>query len=755
MKISILASLFMLLFVAATLPNEEIRPTLFLCGDSTMANKQPIDAPETGWGMILPEYFTDALKIQNHAVNGRSTKSFRTLGHWKGVIDQVKAGDYVLLQFGHNDSKESDTLRYAAPQTDYRKNLTRFIEEIRAKGANPILATPIMRRKFDAKGNFIDQHGEYPSVVRDLAAKLNVPLLDMHKKSQKIIEANGIEGSKKMFMNFGAGFYIKHPKGIVDDTHTSHYGAELMATSAVECLFDISHPLKYFVKKSAFEEKYSYELPKIAQPFFRNDSFSIIRYGAKVGTATPENIAANTKAINQAIDMANQAGGGIVEIPSGMWSTGCIVLKSGVNLHLNRGALVIFSPNHEDFPLVLATYEGVETFRCQSPISATDAENIAITGEGIFDGNGHTWRMLKKSKVNAAEWKKITSQKGGIFSSEPLAMSNEPSRDSSKLKAQSSKLSDTWFPSESFMKGNAEATAGFAKTKMEDCLTIKDFLRPNMVVLTRCKQVLLENVTFQNSPAWTMHPLLCENLTIKNVSSKAPSYAQNSDALDAESCKNVLIEGCTFEVGDDGITLKSGRDEFGRKRGVPTENVIIKDCKVYQAHGGFVIGSEMSGGVKNIFVSNCTFMGSDIGLRFKTARGRGGVVENIYISDITMNDIPNEAILFDMYYNGKEAAEALKNPTANIQPVTEATPQFQNFFIRNIICNGAEQGIMIQGLPESNVKNVLIENSIFQTKHSYTFLNADGVRLINTQFINEMKEEPKVINSKNVKVNGL
>ena len=732
MKRFIFTILPVLLFCAAIIPHEDVRPTLFLCGDSTMANKQPIDAPETGWGMILPAYFTDALKIQNHAVNGRSTKSFRALKHWKGVIDQVKAGDYVLLQFGHNDSKESDSLRYAAPRTDYKKNLTHYIEEIRAKGANPILATPIMRRKFDAKGVFVDQHGDYPIVVRELAAEMNLPLLDMHVKSRKIIESLGVEGSKKMFMNFGEGFYVKNPKGIEDNTHTSPYGAELMAAAATECLFDIGHPLRNFVKKSAFEEKYSHELPKIAAPFFRHDTFNISRYGAKQTGATPENTAINTKAINQAIDMASQAGGGVVEISAGLWSTGCIVLKSGVNLHLDKGALVVFSSNHDDFPLILSTYEGVETYRCQAPISATDAENIAITGEGVFDGSGHTWRMLKKSKTNAAEWKKITGQKGGLF--------NE--------------AKDTWFPSESFMRGNSEATAGFVKNKIEDCKAIKDFLRPNMVVLTRCKQVLLENVTFQNSPAWTMHPLLCENLTIKNVSSKAPSFAQNSDALDVESCKNVLIERCNFTVGDDGITLKSGRDEFGRKRGVATENVIIKDCIVYQAHGGFVIGSEMSGGVKNIFVSNCTFMGSDIGLRFKTARGRGGIVENIYISDITMNDLPSEGILFDMYYNGKEAAEALKNPTANPQPVTEATPQFRNFFIRNINCNGAETGIVIQGLPEMNVKNVSIENATFIAKHSMTLLNADDVKLKNVKFVTESKEEPRLVNSKNITIDN-
>lgn len=711
---------------AWTLPDD--KPTIFLCGDSTMANKAPIDAPETGWGMVLPEYFTDAVRIENHAVNGRSTKSFRTLGHWKGMIDKVKQGDYVVLQFGHNDQKESDSLRYAAPQTDYKKNLTRFIEEIRAKGANPILATPVMRRKFDEKGAFVDQHGEYPSVVRALAKNLNVPLLDMHQKSQKVIEVHGVEGSKKIFMHFGGGFYLKHPKGIEDNTHFSRYGAELMASLAAECLVEVGHPLRNFLKKSAFDEKYAHELPKICQPAFRRDTYNIVRYGAK-----PDGTTLNTQAINQAIDMANQAGGGVVVVPAGLWLTAGIVLKSNVNLHLDKGALVLFTDDRDAFPLVVATFEGVETMRCQAPISATDVENIGVTGEGIFDGNGQVWRMLKRSKVNDAEWKKITALKGGVF-------------DEKK---------ENWYPSVKSLKGNQWYKPGSLMASKEEYETIHDFLRPNMVVLNRCKRVLLEGVTFQNSPAWTMHPLLTDHLTIRNVMAKAGSYAQNSDALDLESCRNVLVEGCNFQVGDDGITLKSGRDEFGRKRGVPTENVIIRDTRVYEAHGGFVIGSEMSGGVRNIFVTNCTFMGSDIGLRFKTTRGRGGVVENIYISDIAMSDIPAEAILFDMYYNGKEAAEALKNPQGDMKPVTEATPQFRNFFIRNITCRGARYGVYIQGLPEMSVENVVIENAVLQAKNALFCTAGNGIQLKNVQFITEGKPEIKVLNSKKVVVNGV
>jgi DNA sulfur modification protein DndE len=684
------------------------KPTIFLCGDSTMANKMPIDFPETGWGMPFATYFTDAISIQNHAVNGRSTKSFRALGHWKGVISQVKAGDYVFLQFGHNDAKLSDTLRFAAPQTDYRNNLTKYIEEIRAKGANPVLLTPVMRRKFNEKGEFVDGHGEYPAVVRDLAKKLIVPLIDTHAKSQKIIVEHGEIGAKNLFMHHEAGVFPKHPQGIHDDTHFSPYGAALMASSVVDALFEIGHPLKSFVKKSVFQEKYEYQLPKIAQPAFRKDTFNIIRYGAK-----PDGSTLNTKSINQAIEIANSLGGGTVLVPQGLWLTGPIVLKNNVNLHLADGALVQFTSDYNEFPLVLTNWEGLEAYRVQPPISATDAENIAITGNGVFDGAGEAWRPLKKSKVLEGEWKKIVAS-GGFL--------NE--------------AKDMWFPTERALKGSlvkrpGVVAEGYDVTKAAE---VKEFLRPNLIVLTRCKNVLLEGVTFQNSPAWTIHPLLCEHLTVRNVKAKAPAYAQNADGIDVESCKNFLIEGCTFDVGDDGITIKSGRDAEGRKRNKPTEEGIIKHNIVYRAHGGFVIGSEMSGGARNLYVSKCTFLGTDIGLRFKTTRGRGGIVENIYATDIAMNNIAGEAILFDMYYNGKDFSESNQNPAIEKKPVTEETPQFRSFFIRNVVCKGATRAIVVRGLPEMNVKDVLIENCVLEAKLKSVVTEGTNILIKNTKY---------------------
>ena len=320
-------------------------------------------------------------------------------------------------------------------------------------------------------------------------------------------------------------------------------------------------------------------------------------------------------------------------VPAGLWLTGPIVLKSNINLHLATGSTLLFSEDHSQYPLVKANWEGIPQMRNQSPVSATNAVNVGITGSGIIDGNGDSWRAVKKDKMTESQWAKLLSS-GGVTSEDKK----------------------TWYPSESSMKGSKMSNPGAISPDKDEAFynSVKDFLRPNLLLFTSCNKVLLEGVTFQNSPAWCLHPLMCENITVRNVRVKNPWYAQNGDGIDAESCNNVLIENSVFDVGDDALCMKSGRDTEGRKRGMPIENVIIRGCTVYAAHGGFVIGSEMSGGARNIYVNNCTFIGTDIGLRFKTTRGRGGVVENIFIKDIYMKDIPGEAILFDMYYMAKD-----------------------------------------------------------------------------------------------------
>ena len=303
--------------------------------------------------------------------------------------------------------------------------------------------------------------------------------------------------------------------------------------------------------------------------------------------------------------------------------------------------------------------------------------------------------------------------------------------------------SSVWYPSESYVRGTKTKSAGVlvpGKT-VADYDSIKDFLRPNLLVFTRCKKVLLQGVTFQNSPAWCLHPLMCENLTVRNVNVKNPWYAQNGDGIDVESCSNVLIEGSTFDVGDDGICIKSGRDAEGRKRGMPTRNVEVRNCVVYHAHGGFVIGSEMSGGAKNIYVHDCTFIGTDIGLRFKTTRGRGGVVENIYASNINMKDIAGQAILFDMYYGAKDPVpkpgEVREQPKVEFQPVTEATPAFKNFRIDNVVCNGASGAVFIRGLPEMHISNINLSNLVLQADKGIECSEATDIHFRNVKLLTE------------------
>jgi len=260
-----------------------------------------------------------------------------------------------------------------------------------------------------------------------------------------------------------------------------------------------------------------------------------------------------------------------------------------------------------------------------------------------------------------------------------------------------------------------------------------------LLVLSNCKRILLEGVTFQNSPAWCLHPLMCEDLIVRNVYAKNPWYAQNGDGIDLESCKNTIIENSTFDVGDDGICIKSGRDAAGRKRGMPTENLLVKNCVVYHAHGGFVIGSEMSGGAKNLYVEDCTFIGTDVGLRFKTTRGRGGIVENIFINNIVMKDIAGEAILFDMYYAAQDpvplAGEKREPPKVETLPVTEATPQFKNFYISNVTCSGAAKAIFVRGLPEMNVQQVKLSDMVLQANEGLDMTEATGFSLKNIQLV--------------------
>ena len=451
-----------------------------------------------------------------------------------------------------------------------------------------------------------------------------------------------------------------------------------------------------------------FEMRAVAEPKIPDYEVRLTDFGGVADGTTM-----NTEAFRKAIAALAQRGGGRLTVARGVWLTGPIELKSNTELHLEEGALVLFSPNRADYPLVDSYFEGVRMRRCMSPLTAVNAENIAITGTGVFNGNGQSWRPVKRGKMTDGQWKALC--KGGALN----------------------KKGDVWYPTEQIRDIDADRDKYYQRVYSENTdeawQELHDYLRPALLSFIGCKRVLLEDATFENSPAWNIHPLMCEDLTVRNVTIRNPWYSQNGDGLDIESCSNVVVTGCSFDVGDDAMCIKSGRDEEGRKRAMPTQNVVIRDCRVYHGHGGFVIGSEMSGGARNIMVDNCLFIGTDTGLRFKSTRGRGGTVEDIFIRNIGMADIPGDAITFDLYYGGKAPLEVAgkggNQTAAPIPAVDETTPSFRNISVEGVTCNGAKRAIYMNGLPEMPIKDIKISRSTFKAQEGAILNYTDGLTL--------------------------
>lgn len=454
-----------------------------------------------------------------------------------------------------------------------------------------------------------------------------------------------------------------------------------------------------------YTDKLPFQMPEVSAPVIPAYTVNLKKFGA-VG----DGVTLNTKTFEKAIAALEKKGGGHLIVPAGVWFTGPIVLKSNIDLHLEVGAVIQFSGDESLYPVIQTSFEGLDTRRCQSPLSANGAENISITGKGVIDGNGQFWRPVKKGKMTEGQWKEVLERPGGVEAKKGY-----------------------WVPNQAYADAEKSANMNVPKASTdEEWNRIKRFLRPVMVSLVNCKNVLLQGLIFQNSPAWNIHPLMCENIILDDVLARNPFYAQNGDALDLESCKNALIVNSKFDAGDDGICIKSGKDKDGRRRGRPCENVVVDGCTVFAGHGGFVVGSEMSGGVRNILVENCQFLGTDVGLRFKSTRGRGGIVENIFINNVSMTDIKTDAITFNMYYGGKSVAEMLAdgdNPdNTTKQPVTEETPIFRHIDIKNIVCNGAGRAMEFNGLPEMPINGIRLQNINIVAKSDAVFNNCQDIK---------------------------
>jgi polygalacturonase len=387
-----------------------------------------------------------------------------------------------------------------------------------------------------------------------------------------------------------------------------------------------------------------------------------------------DGLSLNTEAFAKAIEALSAKGGGHLVVPAGIWLTGPITLKSHIDLHLERNALLLFSPDKSLYVDNANRTSG----RCYPGLSATRATDISITGEGIIDGNGAAWRPVKREKVSDVEWK-VFNEAGGVLK-------------------QGGKLLYPWE-----MKSGYADIAGTPEKQ--------EAKRNDLFRINHCERVLLQGVTFQNAPKFHVHPLNCRSIVMDGITVRCPWNAQNGDAIDLSDCHRALIVRCTVDAGDDGLCMKSGRaNEKALVNGC--EDILIEDNTVFHAHGGFVIGSESVSGLKRLVVRNCRFSGTDTGLRFKSGIGRGGQTEDIYISDIVMNDIKDEAIIFQCTYVDRPAGSEGKVAAAPKQ-LTEV-PEFKDIHISNVTCVGAKVAISAAGIEgQQCVHDIEISNSTF------------------------------------------
>lgn len=456
-----------------------------------------------------------------------------------------------------------------------------------------------------------------------------------------------------------------------------------------------------------------FEIEEFILPVFKDAVFNIEDFGAK-----GDGITNNAMAINDAISECNKNGGGKVVIPNGIWLSGPIVLLSNVNLYLEKNAVLYFIKDRKQYPVIVSKYEEENKYKCHPQIYAVDQENIAITGAGVIDGAGEYWRHVKKYKMTDIQWNELIKTEGFLSEDEQI-----------------------WFPVEKEFRGRnmRDSIRANIEKGLDETDGLFGYSRPRMFLAENCRNILLQGVTFQNSPVWCIHPLLCENVILMNVMIRNPWYSQNGDGLDLESCKHSLVYNCIFDVGDDAICVKSGKDKEGRDRGVPTEKLVVAKNTVYHGHGGFTIGSEMSGGVKDVYVTDCKFLGTDIGLRFKSAYERGGVVDNIHINKIYMTNIPADAIRFTMAYQGNAPTEAemetINSKVASRQEWDEKIPTFQNFNISDITVYGARTALNIIGIPGPYMKDISIKNMVAHSVKGVECSGARNIVLENIQFI--------------------
>ncbi|GHT38065.1 polygalacturonase [Bacteroidia bacterium] len=396
-----------------------------------------------------------------------------------------------------------------------------------------------------------------------------------------------------------------------------------------------------------------------------------------------------TELINKTVQKAAKEGGGTLYFPAGEYLTGPIHLESNITLNIESGAVLRFSDDFNDYlPLMKVRWEGVFMNAFAPLINAQHAENLTITGRGTLEGQGKKW------------WEEQRRITGEIRKNGDIANPNE--------------LQQLW------VKSNPNImVSDYYKNSLK-----RRFFRPPFIQFLECQNIKIEGITIHNSPFWTINPEGCNNLQVHGVTIKNPEDGPNTDGINPSSCSNVRISDCFINVGDDCVTIKSGRDADGRSYGKPCENITVTNCVMLAGHGGVVIGSEMSGGVRKVTISNCVFNGTDAGIRLKASRGRGGVVEEIRVDNIVMDDIQKNAFIFDLFYDRDSKQE----------PVSERTPVFRNVHISNVTGYNVKKVGYITGIAEMPIENISFSNINMEAQTGFTAETAKNIRFHNVDF---------------------
>lgn len=439
-------------------------------------------------------------------------------------------------------------------------------------------------------------------------------------------------------------------------------------------------------------EKMKLVLKEVKEPSFKNKTYNIIDFGA-----VADGVTNNAESINKAIQACAKNGGGIVLVPVGKYLTGAIHLDNNVNLHLEEGAEILFSTNAADYPVVHTSWEGTELMGYSPLIYAYKKSNVAVTGKGILNGqaNNENWWWWCGSKNYG--WKEGMPKQNDSASRLRLIA----------LAEQGAAVADRVFGSGTY-------------------------LRPNFVEFFECTNVLLKEVKIINAPFWVIHPIKSSNVIVDGVT--VESHGPNNDGCDPEYSKNVIIKNCTFNTGDDCIAIKSGRDEDGRRVGIPSENIIVQNCKMIDGHGGVVMGSEISAGVRNVFVENCAMDSPNLdrAIRIKSNSKRGGLVENVYVRNLDIGQVKESVLIIDMFYNvyGGQTGTFI--------------PQVKNVFLENIkVKNGGKYGILAKGYKELPIKNVVFKNvTIDKVEKAYSVENVVGLQLIDMYVGGKLVKSP-------------